>query len=167
MSGPRAFRSIAHETVWATVASVDARGRPRSRVVHPVWTDDEDGLRGWIGIRPTSLLRRHVQHTGFASVSYWSPSHDVAVAECRARSVDDDAGRLQAWAALASAPEPAGYDPATIWPGPLDDGFAAISLEPWLLRWIRAADLAGGERHQLWRAGRAQAPSSSRSAASP
>src|SRR5690349_18227175 len=146
MTAPEEFVSIAHGVVWATVASLDAQGRPRSRVVHPVWTLDERGLRGWIGTRPTSLVRRHLQHAAFLSVSYWSGAHDVAVAECRARYVDDDAGRHEAWQALRSAPEPAGYDPATIWPGPLDEGFAAVALDPWLLRWARAADLARGER---------------------
>jgi hypothetical protein len=164
MSDPREFLRIAHEVVWATMASVDAHGRPRSRVVHPVWTHDEHGLRGVVGTRPTSLVRAHLVRAPFVSVSYWSPAHDVGVAECRARYVDDDAGREQAWQALQSAPEPAGYDPATIWPGPLDDGFAAIVLEPWRLRWARAADLARGQRPVVWDQG--QAPSSSRNAAS-
>ena len=32
---PAAFVALAHRIVWCTLATVDARGRPRSRVVTP------------------------------------------------------------------------------------------------------------------------------------
>ena len=35
-----AFVEMAHRIVWATVATVDERGRPRSRVLHPIWEWD-------------------------------------------------------------------------------------------------------------------------------
>ena len=34
------FVAIAHRVVWATVATVDRRSRPRSRVLHPIWARD-------------------------------------------------------------------------------------------------------------------------------
>ena len=37
------FVSIAHRVVWATVATVDRRARPRSRVLHPLWVRDGTG----------------------------------------------------------------------------------------------------------------------------
>ena len=40
------FVAIAHEIVWCTLATVDAAGRPRSRVVHPVWEERPDGGLG-------------------------------------------------------------------------------------------------------------------------
>lgn len=33
-----AFRDMAHAIVWASVATVDADGRPRTRILHPLWT---------------------------------------------------------------------------------------------------------------------------------
>jgi hypothetical protein len=30
-----AFVEMAHRIVWATVATVDSQGRPRSRILHP------------------------------------------------------------------------------------------------------------------------------------
>ena len=48
-----AFVAIAHRIVWCTVATVDRRGRPRSRILHPYWERTEDGLAGWITTRPT------------------------------------------------------------------------------------------------------------------
>ena len=48
---------------------------------------------------------------------YWDPAHDVAVAECGVRWIEDDDGRHEAWERLSAAPQPMGYDPAPIWPG--------------------------------------------------
>ncbi|GAA0941747.1 hypothetical protein GCM10009559_37440 [Pseudonocardia zijingensis] len=43
-----AFVEIAHRIVWATVATVDAQGRPWTRVLHPVWEWDGERLTGWV-----------------------------------------------------------------------------------------------------------------------
>lgn len=32
-----AFVEMAHRIVWGSVATVDRHGRPRSRVLHPIW----------------------------------------------------------------------------------------------------------------------------------
>jgi hypothetical protein len=32
-----AFVETAHRIVWCTVATVDGRGRPRTRILHPIW----------------------------------------------------------------------------------------------------------------------------------
>ena len=32
-----AFVKMAHEIVWCNVATIDKKGRPRSRVLHPIW----------------------------------------------------------------------------------------------------------------------------------
>ncbi|MFN8452110.1 MAG: hypothetical protein U0521_26830 [Anaerolineae bacterium] len=39
-----------HTMVWCSVASVDSQGRPRSRILHPIW----EGATGWIGTHPDS-----------------------------------------------------------------------------------------------------------------
>ena len=31
------FIATAHRIVWCGVATVDRRGRPRSRILHPIW----------------------------------------------------------------------------------------------------------------------------------
>src|SRR3712207_1757306 len=74
-----AFLAVAHRVVWCTLATVDRRGRPRSRVVHPVWEQADDGLVGWVTTRPTPLKQAHLRRTPFVSCSYWDPAHDVAV----------------------------------------------------------------------------------------
>jgi hypothetical protein len=146
------FVAIAHRVVWCTMATVDRRNRPRSRIVHPVWEIGDGAMRGFVGTRPTVLKRAHLAHAPYVSCTYWDPAHDVAVAECAARWLDE-AEREDAWGRIARAPAPAGYDPATIWPdGPQSADFAVLALDPWRVSAATAAALARGERAAVWRA---------------
>ena len=149
-----AFIEMAHRIVWATVATSDPRGRSRSRILHPIWEWDGLALRGWIGTTPTATKRSHLAHSEYVSVSYWEPSHDTCVAECRARWAFDDATRVRVWELFKAAPAPVGYDPALIptWHGPTTDSFAAIALEPWRLRVFPGTVLMGqGGAIRTWR----------------
>jgi hypothetical protein len=146
------FVEVAHGIVWCTVATVDRRGRPRSRVLHPVWRMQPDGtLAGLVATRPTPLKRAHLAHGRFVSCSYWHPEHDVAVAECAAAWLPE-AEHARVWDAIASAPAPVGYDPGHIWPdGPHGADFAALRLEPWRVTVRRAGDFATGVPARVWR----------------
>ena len=132
------FVDLAHRIVWCSVATVDRRGRPRSRILHPYWEWDGARLVGWVATAPTPLKRGHLDRSRYASCSYWVPSHDVAIAECRAELVFDDEVRARVWNLFKEAPPPLGYDPGGIgvpgWDSPISPGFAAIRLEPWRLR---------------------------------
>ena len=55
-----AFVEMAHRIVWASAATVDAYGRPRSRILHPIWQWDGVRLLGWIGTSPTPAKRAHL-----------------------------------------------------------------------------------------------------------
>jgi hypothetical protein len=152
MSVAEQFIAIAHRVVWCTLATVDRRDRPRSRIVHPVWELRDGALRGLVGTRPTALKRAHLDHSPYVSCTYWDPAHDVAIAECEARWLDDDE-RAGAWEHIARAPAPAGYDPAIAWPdGPASPDFAVLVLTPWRVSAATAAALARGERPAVWRA---------------
>jgi hypothetical protein len=132
------FVEMAHRIVWATVATVDGAGRPRSRVLHPIWEWDGSSLVGWAGTAPASPKARHLEHTAYASCTYWAPSHDTCTAECRARLLVDDETCRRVWALLKEAPEPLGYDPGGIgvpgWDSPTAPGFGVLRLDPWRLR---------------------------------
>jgi hypothetical protein len=51
------FIAIAHRIIWCTLATVDARGRPRSRVVHPTWEMTDDGPLARVCTRATPTKR--------------------------------------------------------------------------------------------------------------
>jgi hypothetical protein len=151
-----AFVGMAHSIVWASVATVDAKGRPRTRILHPIWQWDGAALVGWIATEPTPLKRAHLAAHPDISISYWTTNHDTCSAECRADWVFDDEGRTAVWNMFKNGPAPVGYDPAVIpqWAGgPTSDAFAALRLTPWRLRLMPGTELINGEGEVLrWRA---------------
>jgi hypothetical protein len=151
-----AFRDMAHQIVWASVATVDRDGRPRSRILHPYWEWDGTDLTGWIATVPTPVKRAHVDAHPEVSVSYWTPSHDTCSAECAVQwHFDDDTCRT-VWETFASAPAPVGYDPFIIpmWSdGPTSDQFAVLRLTPRRLRVMAGTVMTAGEGQPLVWAG--------------
>jgi hypothetical protein len=130
------FIDAAHRIVWATVATVDTRNRPRSRVLHPIWEFDGTTMTGWIATGPTPLKSAHLAHSPYVSVNYWDAQHDIATAECGATWHHDDATCIRVWNLFADDPGPVGYDPSLIpmWTEPTQPEFAVLRLEPWHLR---------------------------------
>ena len=147
-----AFVAIAHRVVWATVATVDRRGRPRSRVMHPLWERTGAGLTGWVTSRPTPLKVAHLARMPYLSCAYWDPQHDVAVADCRAGWVADAGERARVWELFRAAPPPLGHDPAAIWPdGPSTPDAGVLRLDPWRVRAATAGAIAAGGAIPAWR----------------
>ena len=140
-----AFVEMAHQIVWCSAATVDRHGRPRSRVLHPIWQWDGTTLGGWIATGPTPMKRAHLEHSPYLSLNYWTPAQDTCVAECRIEWAFDDATREQVWDLFKETPAPVGYDPAIIpgWEKPTDDAFAALKLHPWRLRVFPGTVLLG------------------------
>lgn len=151
------FVQMAHSIVWASAATVDRQGRPRSRVLHPIWQWDGAVLRGWIATGPTATKRAHLEVTPHISLNYWGPSQDTCLAECRARWAFDDASCERIWNLFKNAPPPVGYDPAIIpvWNEPTDSSFAVLELDPWKLRVFPGTVLMGQGGDVLeWRCAR-------------
>ncbi len=150
-----AFVEMAHEIVWASVATVDRLDRPRSRVLHPIWQWDGTQLVGWVGTAPTPLKLAHIVRSPYCSVNYWAPSQNTCVAECRATFFRDLDTRERVWDLLKNAPSPVGYDPAIIpgWETHESEGFAALRLDPWRLRVFPGSVLMGqGGEVLTWQA---------------
>jgi hypothetical protein len=140
-----AFMEMAHRIVWCSVATVDGQGRPRSRILHPIWQWDGTELIGWIGTGPTPTKRAHLAAQPYVSLSYWSPTHDTCVADCRATWAFDDETRTMVWEKFLTTPPPLGYDPKIIpaWTSPTVEAFAVLRLEPWKLRVFPGSALLG------------------------
>lgn len=149
-----AFVEMAHRIVWCTAATVDSRGRPRSRVLHPMWQWDGEHLVGWICTTPTPMKREHLQASPNISINYWSPTHDTCLAECRATWILNDDERTALWSLFLSTPTPVGYDPRLIpaWTSPTCEAFAGLKLAPWRLRVFPGTVLLGkGGQVLKWR----------------
>ena len=151
------FVDMAHSIVWATVATTDSKGRPRSRVLHPIWQWDGEQLVGWVATGPTPTKRAHLETSPYASANYWRPDQDTCVAECRASWAFDDETRTWLWNLFKETPEPLGYDPAIIpvWEGPTSPAFAALRLDPWRLRVMPKEVLGGQGQPLVWQASEA------------
>jgi hypothetical protein len=142
-----AFVEMAHRIVWASAATVDAAGRPRTRILHPLWEWDGQRLTGWIATGPTPVKRAHLDRHPHLSLSYWSPSHDTCTADCDVEWHLDLETRRWLWDRYVEAPAPVGYDPSIVpgWTSPDADSFGALRLDPYRLRVFPGTVLLRGE----------------------
>ena len=63
------FLERVHGIVRCTAATVDTRGRPRSRVWDPIW----EGETGRIATNRSTLKTRHLAGNPYLSLSYFDP----------------------------------------------------------------------------------------------
>lgn len=141
------FREITTRIVWCTVTTVDTRGRPRSRILHPVW----DGATGWIATGRHSHKAKHLAANPYVSLTYWDPKHEQTIIDCKAEWQDDLDTRAWLWNLLKTTPEPVGYDPSAFWKAHTDDSFGALRLTPWRLEVWSLAAMAQGKPPEVWR----------------
>ena len=140
-----AFVEMDHRIVWCSAATVDARGRTHSRILHPIWQWDGEQLVGWIATGPTAIKRAHLKANPYISLNYWTTTHDTCVADCRASWAFDDETRTMVWNLFLNGPQPVGYNPAIVpaWTSPTVEAFAALRLQPWHLRVFPGSVLMG------------------------
>jgi hypothetical protein len=149
-----AFVEMAHRIVWAGGATVDAEGRPWSRVLHPLWTWDGEQLTGIVATSPLSPKKAHLDAHPSIAFTYWEPGHDTCTAQCDAEWDLSDEGRVAGWEAFASAPAPVGYVPSIIpgWEEPTAPRFGILRLRPWYLHVMPGALMLEGKGELLrWR----------------
>ncbi len=142
-----AFVDMAHRIVWCSAATAGDDGRPRSRILHPVWEWDGAQLTGWIATGPTPVKADHLSANPYLSCSYWDATHDTCSADCATEWFTDDGTCEWLWKRFLGAPAPVGYDPAIIpqWSeGPTSVAFAALKLAPYRLRVFPGSALIGG-----------------------
>jgi hypothetical protein len=124
----------AHRMVWCNAATVDRQGRPRSRVVHPVW----DGPIGWWGARRDSFKGRHLSAHPWVSLAYISDLAQPLYVDCHAAWADGMEEKHFAWELFQRIPPPAGYDPAPIYGSADHPNFGLLQLTPWRVQLVDA-----------------------------
>jgi general stress protein 26 len=143
------FQARVRRIVWCTVATVDRKGRPRTRILHPIW----EGTTGWIATGRETLKTKHLAANPYVSCSYWDQQHQQIYADCKAEWVDDKAEKDRIWDLYKSTPPPLGYDLGMIWQGGKDDPtYGLLKLTPWRIELWGLNDLMTGKEHQVWRA---------------
>jgi general stress protein 26 len=155
MAEAASFREIAatfdervRRIVWCTVTTVDTKGRPFSRILHPIW----EGAVGWIATGRETLKTKHLAKNAMVAVSYWDPSHDTVIAQCTATWCDDDGTRRRIWDLLATTPPPVGYDPGLFFRGGVSDpGYGVLRLDPLRIDLWAGKDMLEGRPPTVWR----------------
>jgi hypothetical protein len=150
-----AFVEMAHRIVWCTVATTAADGRPRTRILHPIWQWDGAALTGWIATSPLSPKAADLARTPAVSLTYWDATHDTCSADCATVWETTAAERQAGWERFAQGPAPVGYDPSIIpgWDDAASPGFGILRLTPTWLRVMPGSVLLSGSGATLtWRA---------------
>lgn len=147
-----AFMERVRRIAWATVATVDRQGRPRARILHPIW----EGSTGWIATGRASFKAKHLARNPNIALCYWDPGHQQIYAECRVEWADDPADRHRIWNLFKDTPPPLGYDPGMIWRGgPDDPTYGLLKLLPRRIELSALGDMMTGKQPRIWRAGEA------------
>jgi len=142
------FIARAHQMVWCNVATVDAQGRPHSRILHSIW----EGPTGWTATRRHSPKARELERNSHVSLAYIANVVRPAYADCLARWEDDLVAKRHVWDLFLSAPAPLGYDPAPTFGSVDAPDFGLLRLTPYA---VELGDVSGqGERRIIWRADR-------------
>jgi len=138
------FHRRVNKIVWCNFTTIDTQGRPRSRMLHPIW----EGHIGWVATGRHSFKARHIEHNPFVSLTYWDPDHQQIYAECKAEWVEDSETKQRVWDLYAATPPPLGYDLTLFWPDFAAAGYGLLKLTPWRIELSSLADMANP---QVWR----------------
>jgi general stress protein 26 len=135
-------------TVWCSVATVDARNRVRTRILHPLW----EGSTGWILTARQSAKAKDLAHNPMVSCAYWDQDQEQVHADCRTTWEESLAEKRRLWDLFKSTPPPVGYDPGLFFPGgPEDPAFGLLKLAPWRIELWSLNDLMTGKPPTVWR----------------
>ena len=123
------FTARVNKMVWCNVATVNEQGRPRSRILHPIW----DGATGWITTRPTSYKAKNLAVNPYVSLAYVSDIAKPVYVDCNTEWIDDPKIKQRVWDLLTNTPVPMGFDPEPIYKSVTDPSFGVLKLIPWRL----------------------------------
>lgn len=139
------FIQRAHAMVWCSMATIDTRDRPRSRILHPLW----EGLTGWASSRPNSLKAKHIARCSYVSLAYIADMMRPVYVDCTAEWEHDAQKKQHVWELFKSTPPPAGYDLANIFKGVGDPEYGVLKFTPWR---IELADVTDVANWRVWSA---------------
>jgi hypothetical protein len=77
------FLRITAASVFGVATTVDEHGRPRSRMLHPIFPVRGGRPLGRAPTGRTPLKTRPLAANPRMSCSFWTPSHDTVFVDCR------------------------------------------------------------------------------------
>jgi general stress protein 26 len=144
------FTAYLGDIVYATMTTVDAKGRPRARVLIAVWEVVDGRPLGWLATYKTPVKAAHLAANPHATFSYWSPRQNAVAIDTVTEWVDDLDVKRHVWELYErTSPAGVGYPLGSYWRGgPSDPDLHVLRLTPWRVQVVRGGDL----RSRIWRA---------------
>lgn len=136
------FMARAQQAVYCNVATVDPKGRPRSRVMHVIW----DGSIGWVITSPNSHKTRHLANNPYVSLAYISNPMKPVYADCTADWIHTVDEKHRVWELHKTIPPPLGFDPTPHYGTIEHEHYGLLKFIPWR---IELAELWSGSL--IWR----------------
>jgi general stress protein 26 len=123
---PEFFERI-QKAVYCSMTTVDRRGRPRSRILHPVWDDHT----GWVISWPGSLKAQHLARNPYVSLAYIHDPTKPVYVDALAEWTDDTREKHRIWELHQKTPPPLGFDPGPHY-GSIDHPYYdLLRFTPW------------------------------------
>jgi hypothetical protein len=133
--------------VWCNAATVDSQGRPRSRILHPIW----EGSTGWIGTHRNSYKHKNLDRSPYMSLAYITEIMQPVYVDVTAAWETDLEEKRRIWALFKDTPEPVGYDPALDFITYDHENFGLLKLTPWRIALVSFPAPSHHEGQQIWR----------------
>jgi len=136
------FMQRVQQAVYCSVATVDRKGRPRSRVMHVIW----DGPIGWVITWPESHKAKHLAHNPYVSLAYITHPTTPVYVEAITAWVTDCTEQQRIWDLHKVLPPPLGFDPGPHFGTIAHRFFGLLRFTPWR---VELAKL--GAESLIWR----------------
>lgn len=141
------FNSYIGAINYATMVTVDAENRPRTRILIPVWENVDGRPVGWLATYRTPVKAAHLARNPHTSFSYWSPGNNSAAVEAIAVWDNSLSTKQHVWELYRrTSPRGAGYHLGNFWKSPADPSLHVPNIDPWRIQVIRGRDL----RSRIW-----------------
>ena len=121
------FMKRVSDAIYCSVATVDRKNRPRSRMMHPVW----DGQIGWVISWPLSHKAKHLQGNPYVSLAYIHDRDKPVYVDCRAEWIDDVGEKERIWELHKNTPPPLGFDPEPHYGTINHPYYGLLKFTPW------------------------------------
>jgi general stress protein 26 len=136
------FMQRIQKAVYCSMATVDRQGRPRSRILHPVW----DGSMGWVISWPESHKARHLEQNPYVSLAYIQTPVQPVYVDALAEWVEEEGEKHRIWELHQQTPPPLGFDPAPYYGSIHHPYYGLLRFKPWR---VELASL--GSASIIWR----------------
>jgi uncharacterized pyridoxamine 5'-phosphate oxidase family protein len=140
------FIARVNKMIWCSVATIDEKQRPRSRILHPIW----EGATGWICTHRNSHKSRHLAQNPYVSLAYTADMMNPVYADCLTEWIDDLEVKKRVWEMFKSTPPPLGFDPAHDFIHVEHENFGLLKLTPWRIDLVSFPAPSFNEGTKVW-----------------